>query len=258
MEEATSDVYGGEPATQPDNPATDAGAPGADQFSIPDEYKEKGWTKNIKSYDDLWKMNDSAQALIGKKTIGIPTEESSDQEWSDYYAKLRPQNATDYNVELEEGDKELFEKLFYDNGINTRQAKALVDGYKQSIAMVENELKSEAGYQQELSNRFGNEAQNISKNVIDFISREASQEDKAALNAMPNNVLGIVFSLVNKVQQRYAVKDTDTGITGRAGSDNGQPNWAEYNKAAAELARRPHKMTDLNALRDKYNIPYKG
>ena len=153
MEENISDVNVGQTETQPDT-LTDAGASEGD-FSIPDEYKDRGWTKNLKSIDDLWKMNDNAQNMIGRKTIGIPSEEATDEEISEFYSKIRPQNQADYKVDLEGADKELFEKLFYDNGLSQRQANALIEGYKQSIAVAESEMKSAEGYRQELANRFG-------------------------------------------------------------------------------------------------------
>lgn len=255
MEEISDvDVQGTE--TQPDSSETDAGVSGS-EFTIPDEYKEKGWTKNLKSYDDLWKMNDNAQSMIGKKTIGVPSDESTDQEWSDYYAKIRPENAEAYKVDLEGDDKALFEKLFYENGINTRQAKALVEGYKQSVAQAEEAMKSQEGYQQELTNRFGDKAEAVAKSVAEFISKEASKEDKAALEAMPNNVIGVIYSLMNKVQERYAVKDSDKGITAKGGVTSNQPDWDGYIKAAQELDSRPHSTSDLNELRDRFHIPYK-
>lgn len=257
MEEISDvNVQGAE--TQPDFSETDAGASSEEQsFSIPDEYKEKGWTKNLKSIDDLWKMNDNAQNLIGKKTIGIPSADATDEELSEFYSKIRPENQTDYNVDLEGEDKELFESLFFENGLSQRQANALIEGYKQSVDLAEREMKSQEGYKQELVNRFGDNAQTAEKNIVDFIKKEVNEQDRAALEAMPNNVLGIVYSLINKVQERYAVKDTDTGISGKAGVIKNEPDWAAYTKAATELSKHPYQMSDLNALRDKYNIPHK-
>lgn len=256
MTEEVSDVNVGMTETQPENTAADAGV-SQPEFTIPDEYKEKGWAKNIKSLEDLCKMNDNAQVLIGKKTIGIPSEEATEQELTDFYSKIRPQNQADYKVELDGEDKDLFEKLFYDNGLSQRQAKALVDGYKESVNKALAEMKSEEGYKKELANRFGDKADETVKTVTDFMKKEMSKEDLAALEGMPNNILGIMYSLVHTVQERYAVKDTDTGITGKPGVSSKEPDWAGYNKDAVELAKHPHSMADLNALRDKHNIPYK-
>lgn len=249
MEETNTDVSAPGAETQPVEPADNTGG-----FFVPDAYKNEGWTRNLKSYDDLWKTSDNAQKMIGRKTIGIPDEKSTDQEIADFYAKLRPGKAEDYNVELEEGDKALFEKLFYENGISARQAKALVNGYKESIEKVKGPMFSEEGYKKTMSDRFGDKADAKVKSVCDFITKEASKEDKAILEAMPNNVLGIVYSLIDKVQTRYAVNDSDTSAASGAGV-SGQADYSGYVKAAEALSRRPHTMADIEALKSKFNIP---
>lgn len=249
MEEANTDVSAPGAETQPVEPAGDNGG-----FFVPEAYKNEGWTRNLKSYDDLWKTSDNAQKMIGKKTIGIPDDKSTEQEIADFYAKLRPGKAEDYNVELEEGDKALFEKLFYENGISARQAKALVNGYKESIEKVKGPMFSKEGFQQEMSGRFGEKYDDKVKSVSDFIIREAAEADKAVLDKMPNNVLGIVYSLIDKVQTRYAVNDSDTSAASGAGV-SGQADYSGYVKAAEALSRRPHTMADIEALKSKFNIP---
>lgn len=250
MEDVNTDVFAPGAETQP----VDAAADNSGGFFVPDAYKNEGWTRNLRSYDDLWKTSDSAQKMIGKKTIGIPDDKSSEQEISDFYAKLRPGKAEDYNVELEGEDKALFEKLFYDNGISPRQAKALVDGYKESIRKVQGPMFSESGYKQTMNERFGSNADAKVKAVNDFITKEASQEDKALLNALPNNVLGIVYGLIDRVQTRYAANDSDTSAS-TGGGFSGQADYSGYVKAAEELSRKPHTMADIEALKSKFNIP---
>lgn len=249
MEETNTDVSAPGAETQPVEPADNTGG-----FFVPDAYKNEGWTRNLKSYDDLWKTSDNAQKMIGRKTIGIPDEKSTDQEIADFYSKLRPGKAEDYNIELEGDDKELFEELFYENGISARQAKALVDGYKESIEKAKAPMFSEEGYKRTMSERFGDKAEAKIKSVVDFVNREGSKEDKALLNAMPNNVLGIVFSLIDKVQTRYAVHDSDTSTASGNGA-LGQADYSGYIKEAEALSRRPHSLADIDALKAKFNIP---
>lgn len=251
MEEENTDVSAPGAETQPVE-QTAAGSNGG--FFVPDAYKDAGWNKNIRSYDDLWKMADNSQKLIGRKTIGIPDERSNDQEWADFYAKIRPEKAEDYAIDLEGEDKEVFENLFYENGINARQAKALVKGYKESVERAKAPMFSEEGYQKEMSVRFGDKTEAKVKAVNDFVAKEASREDKALLNALPNNVLGIVYGLIDKVQTRYAVKDSDTPA-GNGGGVSGQADYAGYIKEAEALSRRPHTTADIDALKSRFNIP---
>lgn len=250
-ENIVTDVEGQGSDTQPENnsPADNGG------FFVPDEYKESGWTKNISSYDDLWKMNANAQKMIGQKTIGIPKDDASDEELLSFYSKIRPEKAEDYNIELDGDDKMLFEKLFFDNGISSKQAKALIGGYIESIEKAKAPMFSEEGYKKEMSERFGDKYDAKVKGVTDFISSEIEDKDKAVLEAMPNNVLGIVYSIIDKVQTRYAVKDTDTAKSGGVKTST-EPNWSEFTKAMGVLATRPHTTSDIFELKDKFNIPY--
>lgn len=255
MSDIATDVSGQGSETQPEN--NTAATPGTEGgFFVPDEYKEAGWSKNIRSYDDLWKMNANAQGVIGKKTIGIPDDKSTDAEWSDFYSKTRPEKAEDYALELDGDDKGLFESLFYENGINTKQAAALVKGYKESVEKASQPLFSEDGYKKELAGRFGEQAEAKAKSVNEFIAKEADAADKAVLDRMPNNVIGIVYSLIDKVQTRYAVHDSDTGKSGN-GKISVEPDWLNYAKDADKLKSHYHTTADIQALKDKYNIPYK-
>lgn len=237
-------------ATPPDNPQTPSG-----NFNVPDEYKTQGWTQNIKSYDDLWQNAANAQKLIGKKTIGIPDENSTDEQWQEYYSKLRPAKEEDYSLQIEdEEDAKAFKKLFYDNGVTQKQASAIIDGYKKAEEKMNAEYYSKEGYAKEMTDRFGDQANDVCKSVADFIKKEVSEKDRAALEVMPNNIIGVVTSVVNTVLKRYAVKDTDTGAGGPSGA-NKEPDYEGFAKAAVELSHRPHDMKDLNELKSKFNIP---
>ena len=75
---------------------TGEGAVDAPVFSIPDEYKDAAWAKDIDSTDALFKQHANAQTLIGKKTIGIPGADSPAEEWDSFYAKVRPETIAEY------------------------------------------------------------------------------------------------------------------------------------------------------------------
>lgn len=236
--------------TLPENINTAGG-----DFNVPDAYKGQGWTQNIKSYDDLWQNAANAQKLIGKKTIGIPDENSTDEQWQEYYSKLRPANEDDYTFELDDADDvKALKKIFYENGVTQKQAAAIIDGYKKSEEKMTAQYFSKDGYNKEMAERFGDKAPEVCKAVGDFIKKEVSEKDRAALEVMPNNVIGVVTSVINTVQKRYAIKDTDTGINGPKGAPK-DPDYVGYAKAAVELSHRPHDMKDLNELKSQFNIP---
>lgn len=72
---------------------------------------------------------------------------------------------------------------------------------------------------------------------------------------MPNNVLGIMYGIINSIKTRYAVNDSDTGKSGGNPVAPGVPDYDGYCKEVEALNRRPHSMADIDALRHKYNIP---
>jgi hypothetical protein len=254
MEETiVTDVDGQGSETQPEtmettNTTDDGG------FFVPDEYKEQGWAKNISSYEDLWKMNANAQSLIGKKTIGIPTSTSTDEEWNDYYSKIRPEKA-EYGLEEWDEDNQAVSEVFHKYGLAEKQAKGISTELKAIQNKWEQELFSQDGFDKEMSSRFGKDFGDKAKAITDFIKKEANDVDRVALERMPNNIVGAVYGLIDKVRTRYAVKDTDTAKNG-GGKVNTQPDWLKYNEAMNELRTRPHTTADMQSLRDKYNIPY--
>ena len=251
-EEIATDVEGLGSDTQPADNTNTAEETGG--FFVPDEYKEQGWAKNISSYDDLWKMNANAQSLIGKKTIGIPTSASTDEEWNDYYSKVRPEKA-EYGLTEWDEDNQTISDIFHKYGLAEKQAQGISNELKALQEQYTSNFYSQENYDKEMESRFGKEAGEKAKSITDFIKAEANDVDKELLEQLPNNVLGIVYGLIDKVRTRYAVKDSDTAKFG-TGKVNSQPDWLKYNEAMTALRARPHSMSDMQNLRDKYNIPY--
>ena len=225
------------------NGANEASSAGG--FEIPQAYKEEGWAQNVKSYDDLWKMNANAQKLIGKKTIGVPDETASEAAWEDQAlvdAMLdRIGNGyvfeIGYTVALHQGKIRKLKKL------QTKKVKNL---------KMNSHLTKE-GYENQMKTRFGEDYEKVASRVNQFIRREADKNDLAVLETMPNEVIGLVYGLIDKVQTRYAVNETDFAKQGAGISK--EPDFAGFAKEASLLRTKPHTTADLQALKSKYNIP---
>ena len=237
-------------STQPDANTSEPSA----SFAVPEEYKEEGWTQNIKSYDDLWKMNANAQKMIGKKSL-LPGDDSSDEEWDGFYSKMRPEKQEDYNLSFEDADeKAFFEKAFFESGISKKQAAAIANSYKEAAQRVNAEMYSKQGYDQVLNERFGDKAKDVAGKVTSLLSKELDEQDQKAIEAMPNNIIGVVYGVVNKLMDRYAIKDSDTAALKGASGNPGQPDYEGYVKAVQDLSHRPHTTADMANLKTKYNI----
>ena len=94
------------------------------EFSVPEEYADRGWTSKVKSTDDLWKQLDNTQKLIGQKSI--PTADSGDEEWQSFYEKMTPEK---YELTAPEDfvfDNDKLSEVFRKNGVSQRQAQGLL------------------------------------------------------------------------------------------------------------------------------------
>ncbi len=234
------------------NGANEASSAGG--FEIPQAYKEEGWAQNVKSYDDLWKMNANAQKLIGKKTIGVPDETASEAAWEEFYDKIRPAGADKYAFEgLEPEEAEVFGQMFYKAGLSQKQAQEVMNGYAGLLQEEVNSHLTKEGYENQMKTRFGEDYEKVASRVNQFIRREADKNDLAVLETMPNEVIGLVYGLIDKVQTRYAVNETDFAKQGAGISK--EPDFAGFAKEASLLRTKPHTTADLQALKSKYNIP---
>ena len=105
-----------------------------------------------------------------------------------------------------------------------------------------------------MTERFGDKAANVQKSVTELLSKELSKEDQSAIEAMPNNIVGVLYGVVNTLLERYAIKDSDLAAVQPSNPQSGQPDFAGYAKAVEDLNHRPHLMADMEALKSKYNI----
>lgn len=240
---------GGE--TQPEDTSV-----GTQDFVVPDAYREAGWAKNIHSTDDLWNAHANAQTLIGRKTIGIPTSDSSEQEILDFYAKVRPENQDGYDFDLEsDEDNALFKDLFYNNGVSAKQAKAIVDGYKESVRKASEPLFSADGFDKVMRESIGNDYKGRLEEINKFLKLNARPSQLDALEQAPNEVLGLIYSLINKTMDKYAVKELGTVEQKPTLAVSSVDALTEYMNEKAKLEQNPFTTSEqLDELKRRYGV----
>lgn len=80
------------------------GASNANQFSLPEAYKDAPWAKDFKSADDVFKSLENAQQFIGRKGFGVPGEKATAEDKAAFYAELGvPPDAKGYDFKRPEG-----------------------------------------------------------------------------------------------------------------------------------------------------------
>lgn len=252
MSEENTDVepLGGE--TQP----VESPSATAPEFAVPDAYKDAGWVKNIHSVDDLWNQHANAQTLIGRKTVGIPTADSSEQELLDFYAKVRPESQDGYDFDLEsDADNTLFKDIFYNNGISAKQAKAIVDGYKESIRKASEPLYSADGFDRIMREELGNEYKGRLDEINKFLKLNAKPSQLDALEQTSNESLGLVYSLISKVMDKYAVKELGSVEQKPLSVTSSTDALSKYMEEKALLERNPFtKAEQYEDLKRKYGV----
>lgn len=171
VEQVASEI----PATQ--DIATNEPIKTVNEFAVPEQYKERGWTKNIKSIDDLYKSYDNAQSLIGKKTV-MPEA---------------PADYKDYGID---GIDENFLKMFHEAGLPKDTAKKLIDTYNKVFGEQEKEYQKQFDIEdfktnlvKEISDVQG--LNNVHDRLQDYVNEEA-------LKKIPNDTkIGIYKAMYN-------------------------------------------------------------
>ena len=245
MEETETDVQEQGSATQPVEETVN-------DFVVPDEYKEAGWANNIHSIEDLWTQHANAQKLIGKKTIGIPTEDSSENEINEFYAKLRPEAEDKYDIDLGD-DTEVFRKIFYDNGISARQAKAITEAYKESVRKVSDGLFSEENFKAIMQDTLGDNYKEKIEKVNGFLKQYGKKSALAEIDQLPNETLGLLYGLIDLTMDKYAVKEL--GSVEKKSALTSDKDLAEYMSKMQALDNDPFVTKEKrDALKREYGI----
>jgi hypothetical protein len=226
---------------QTDTPQTDT--PQAEQrsaepvtFQIPEEYKEKPYAKDIKSYGDVFKMLDNAQTLIGKKTIGIPDEKSSEEDINNFYKTLGVPDAPDgYDFETppvlsevygnQAGDmNNEFKTLLHKAKLTATQAKELKDGYndimqKASEAANLKRALVDKDFDDLAVKTFGDKKDTTLSTAKQMLTDHAPSEFVDALRDVPNNYLIGFAGVLDNIHTKYIAADKAPVATSAVGSD---------------------------------------
>lgn len=228
----------------------------SNEFKIPEAYQEKGWTKNIKSIDDVFKQFDDAQSMIGKKNI--PNSESPDEEWETFYNQMRPESADKYELTAPEGVEidrtadsyKQAQQMFHDAGLSPKQADKLYNQY------ISNEIASQGQLQQtpeqteqefntKMGEVFGDKANEALKNASRYMST-LDEATKAGFEALPNDQFVAVISALDLAAR-------EQNIEGKMPSGEGSSNSG---KSVEELRKEVAGLRSSKEARDPLDPKY--
>jgi hypothetical protein len=236
-----------------DTSGVDKSNPQTEPFSVPDDYKDRGWAKNLKSSDDLWKMLDNAQSVVGKKTVVPDHSKATQDELQAFYGQLKPDSADKYSFSdtIPEAERGLYGNLFHEAGLSDYQAKTLQDKFF-GIAKEKYEgERSLDGYKQAAQKWLGDDYESAVVDAVKHMRTSLSEEQQAIIDDLPNDAAVAVFSLVNNLVKDYKITEggAPAGNAGIQGEEALKQRLADIDKQIHEMARNPmHKQADKSAL----------
>ena len=131
-------------------PAAASGEPAPQddwKSSLPEDLRMDPSIANQPSVESMGRSYVSAQRMVGLDKIAVPTEHSTDEEWTQVFDKLgRPESPEGYDLEMNnipaglEANPQLvdwFAGTAHDIGLTPRQAQALADRYNVMAGEVE-------------------------------------------------------------------------------------------------------------------------
>lgn len=197
-------------------------------FQVPQEYSDRGWAKDIKSPDDLWKLTDNAQSLIGKRPAGIPTSGAPQEEWEKFYTALgRPESPDAYELKTEvEGLPEGFDAAPYEGkakaffhklGLSPEKANQAWNDYLAMELEGVQEMQTQSAEQKKVldaefdklrQDLWGDNYEQVSTQAQDFIKSALPDELKPVVNEIAESpkALAAMIKLAEHAQSQ--IKET--------------------------------------------------
>jgi hypothetical protein len=229
----------------------------AQEFVVPDGYKDKGWVNKIKSADDLWKQLDNAQSLLGKKAVVPNLEGADEKQVEDYLSQLRPADKNDYEIGDFASDEEkgVYRDMLYEAGLSKVQASKLLAKYGEMKTQAQESLYSEDGFVEAMKGAFGDKYDGKLNELKQGLSSVISKEDAEMIESLPNNIAVLMFKIADGFKKSYGANvvegkaqlNTGNGAVSVGDLDNQiQTLQKELNEKFS--GRVPYKASDKSAL----------
>lgn len=255
------------------------------EFSIPDEYKEKGWTKFFgdKKGDELkealFKAYDNSQNLIGKKvgeylsSVDFKNLENYEEIKSKITGTNAPENVEDYKIQellqdengnlilpMAEETQEHLQDFFKEQGLSTTQVNEIIGKY---IELTKSDLEAVCNpdeFEKNINAMF-NGNQKERSNCESLIKEFLPQEDLQFLsNYIPNHVIEMFYKVAKGMVNKYGFSENSSAIgKSNIGLSKAEKD-EEYNRVTQELinlSRRSHSVQEKEALMERLNNIYK-
>lgn len=233
-------------ASIPADSGTGTGDVKVADFSIPAEYAEKGWAKDLKTNEDVFKKLDGAESLIGRQ-VKIPDANTPDEERNKFFEQFRPENAGDYTFNRENQTDEMkamvdekmdsaVKDLFYKADLAPWQAEILQQGYETEILgevlkdTAEGKAKQNAEFDKLAKETFGENEVAIMDAANKLIEAHTPEGFGDQLKGLPNEQAMALAGLLNEIKNSYIDEGTLSTL-GDSITADGEAALSEKGKA---------------------------
>lgn len=243
---------GDPPSNEPQQPVVtqtpDSAPPSAPEFTIPDEYKERGWASKVKSVDDLWKQLDNSQQLIGRKYAAFDPTNATPNELEEYHSRLRPPDASEYNFQTSEdyepsGMEPVFAEMLFNAGISKYQAAKLIPAFQAWEQSLAGEMFDKDAFLGVMEEKFGRGYEVKVNQTRQLIEGNLNDKAKEQLGKLPNDALSLVYELANNMAEAYGAYENGgqgSGPNGGIVTKSPKEEQAEIRQQLDKLTRNPY------------------
>lgn len=251
-------------------------APQATDFALPDAYKDKSWAAKVKSQDDVYKLVDNLNGLVGKKSVPFDYDSADEEAIKAHHASLAPKDLSAYGfASSDDPVSKLIAESFASNGITGHQGKAIVSSLAPMLQEMETKRSAELydgeKYAAMSKAAFGDSYEESIKAVNKALVDNVPKEVGMIIDEMPNEQRHAVDVAVSKIAASYEAKLADMakkyGITESGAQAGGGQGSAAVDKATAQkelrsqikaLDGRPHSAQERQALIERLAETYKS
>lgn len=221
-------------------------------FLLPDAYKDKPYLKGAKDINDVYKMLDGAQELIGKKGSVLPKDDAPQSEWDAYYESVgRPKTAAEYVLkDADKTDPDFLkdaQEAMYKKGLSAKQAAGLWDDLTGALTKVAekkglSDQQTNVDFDKLAADTFGVDRDKVLARSRELLNANISPAMKAAIDKLPNESLIILADVLRNVDKKYISPD---GPGAKPNATGATPD--DLRMQARQLMEKQTKMDTMSS-----------
>ena len=229
--------------------------------SLPDDMKDSASLSDINTVEDLAKSFISAQSLLGKSRVGVPSPDASPEEEAEFYNKLgRPESVDGYelptegipeDVSVDKGRLDSILKLAHETGMTKKQVAKMYRGMLELDSNnVQNMEKERATYQDNAINTLKKEWGHAFDEKTSLASNTAKKfGGEAFINMLEETGMGNNVALIRAFANIGKIVAEDE-IHGKGSSGSFVMSPAE---AKAEITTKMNDQEFMAAYKSRAN-----